>query len=145
MEKYWNTICYLSKLFDDNGIEYQFDASTAVFIHGIEFEMDDLDMCILMAYREKVLELLSTFKRTDMEVYENRMEYCYVQIEDIKVHLMFPYYKVDCQEETRDIIYKGVSIHTKTMEFYRRHKGDAHPLAERIDQKIAEMKNRGII
>lgn len=142
---YWNTICYLSKLFDDNGIEYQFDASTAVYIHGIEFEMDDLDLCILKAYKEKVLELLSSFKRTEMEVYENRMEYCYVQIEDVKVHLMFPYYKTDCQEETRDIIYNGVSMHTKTMEFYRRHKGDDHPLAKRIDERIAEMKDRGII
>lgn len=133
MDKHWNAICCLSRLFDDNSIEYQFDGSTSVFIHGIEFEMDDLDICVLMAYKEKVLDLLLPFERTEMKVYENRMEYCYVQMGDVKVHLMFPYYKTDCQEETRDIIHNGTSIHTKTMEFYRRHLDYKHPLAQRID------------
>lgn len=140
MDKYWNIICYLSMLFNDNDIEYQFDASTSVFIHGIEFKMDDLDICILKAYKEKVLELLSPFERTEIKVFENQMEYCYVQIEGVKVHLMFPNDKTDCREETRDIIRNGVSIHTKTMEFYRRHLDDNHPLALRIDQRIEEMK-----
>jgi hypothetical protein len=54
------------------------------------------------------------------------MKYFFVQIQNQKVHFMFSYTKKDCIEETRDIIHNGVKVHTKTMEFYRRHIKNKH-------------------
>lgn len=133
MEEQWNVICYLAELFESNNIEYQFDASTSVFIHGVEFAMDDIDVIVLKKYKEKVKRLLSEYEQTNIEITNNLMEYFFVQIKNQKVHLMFPYSKTDCIDETRDISHNGVKIHTKTMEFYRRHiKGD-NPLLPLID------------
>lgn len=136
MKEQWNVICYLAELFDCNNIEYQFDASTSVFIHGVEFIMDDIDVVILKQHEEKVRKLFSEYEQTDIEIYNNSMEYFYVQINDQKVHLMFPYFKKDCVEETRDIIYNGIKIHTKTMEFYRNHIKEDNPLVPLIDREI---------
>lgn len=54
MDEKWKVICYLAKLFESNNIAYQFDASTFVFIHGIEFDMDDIDVIILKQYKNTV-------------------------------------------------------------------------------------------
>jgi hypothetical protein len=120
---------------------YQYDASTSVFIHGIEFEMDDIDVCISYNEKVKVLDLLSEYSCSELKIYNERMEYCYVRICNIKVHLMFPYYKTDFIEETRDIIHNGTLIHTKTIEFYRRHLDSDHPLAKKIDARLLELNN----
>jgi hypothetical protein len=136
MEEQWNVICYLAELFESNNIEYQFDASTSVFIHGIEFVMDDIDVVILKQYKEKVKRLLSKYEQTNIEISNNSMEYFFVQIKNQKVHLMFPYLKTDCIDETRDISHNGVKIHTKTMEFYRRYIKDNNPLLPLIDSNL---------
>lgn len=136
MEEQWNVICYLAEIFDRNNIEYQFDASTSVFIHGVEFLMDDIDVIVLKQYKEKVRQLLAEYKQTDMETGDNSMEYFFVQIQNQKVHLMFPYFKKDCIDETRDIIHNGVKIHTKTMEFYHRHIKKDNPLLPLIEREL---------
>lgn len=136
MEEQWKVICYLAELFEVNSIEYQFDASTSVFIHGVEFIMDDIDVIILKQYKDKVKQLLTDYNQTDIEITQNSMEYFFVEIENQKVHLMFPYSKKDCTEETRDIIHYGVIVHTKTMEFYRRHIKDDNPLLPLIDREL---------
>ena len=136
MDEKWKVICYLAELFESNKIEYQFDASTSVFIHGVEFPMDDIDVVILKQYKENVRRLLVEFEQTDMEIYNNSMEYFFVHIHGLKVHLMFPYFKKDCIEETRDIIHNSVRIHTKTMEFYRRHIKDDNPLLPLIEKEL---------
>lgn len=141
MEEQWNVICYLAKLFEINDIEYQFDASTSVFIHGVEFIMDDIDVIILKQYKDKVIQLLSDFNQTEIEIIQNSMEYFFAEIENQKVHLMFPYSKQDCTEETRDIIHHGVNVHTKTMEFYRRYIKEDNPLLPLIDRELKRFIN----
>ena len=136
MEEQWNVICYLAELFERHNIEYQFDASTSVFIHGVEFLMDDIDVIVLKVYKDKVKQLLSEYVPTDTEITQNLMEYFFVQIQNQKVHVMFPYSKKDCIEETRDIIHNGVKVHTKTMEFYRRHIKNDNPLLPLIDREL---------
>ena len=136
MEEQWNVICYLAELFEGNNIEYQFDASTSVFIHGVEFLMDDIDVVVLKQYKEKVRKLLSEYDQTDIEITPKSMEYFFVQIENQKVHLMFPYSKKNCIDETRDIIHNGVKVHTKTMEFYRRHIKHDNPLLPLINREL---------
>ncbi len=141
MDEQWNVICYLAELFERNGIEYQFDASTSVFIHGIDFLMDDIDVIVLKKYKNKVLDLFTEFEKTDIVVYNNFMEYIFTYIQGQKVHLMFIYNKVDCIEETRDIVYNGIKIHVKMIEFYRKHIKDDHPLIELIDKRIKMYSN----
>lgn len=135
MEEQWNVICYLARLFESNNIEYQFDASTSVFIHGIDFIMDDIDVIVLKQYKDKVMQLLAEYEKTDIIVYNNSMEYFFAHLQGQKVHIMFPYSKKDCIEETRDIVHNGIKIHTKTLEFYRRHIKEDNPLLPLIDNK----------
>lgn len=141
MEEQWNVICYLAELFEINNIEYQFDASTSVFIHGVEFIMDDIDVIILKQYKDKVKQLLTDYNQTDIEITQNSMEYFFAEIENQKVHFMFPYCKKDCTEETRDIIHCGVKVHSKTIEFYRRHIKDDNPLLPLIDRELKRFIN----
>ncbi|BCN30928.1 hypothetical protein [Anaeromicropila herbilytica] len=136
MEEQWNVICYLAELFEINNIEYQFDASTSVFIHGVEFIMDDIDVIILRQYKDKVKQLLINYNQTDIKISEYEMEYFFAEIQNQKVHFMFPYDKKDCIEETRDIIHNGVKVHTKTAEFYRRHIKNDNPLLPLIDSVL---------
>ena len=43
----WRVIKKLAYLFEINNIHYHYDASTTVFVHGIEFEMDDIDIVFM--------------------------------------------------------------------------------------------------
>ena len=138
MEEQWNTICYLASLFESNSIEYQFDASTSVFIHGIDFIMDDIDVIVLKEYKDKVSQLFLEYEQTDIKVYNNSLEYFFIQMQGQKIHIMFPYGKKDCVEETTDIVHNGIKIHTKTIEFYYRHIKNDNPLLPLIDKKLKE-------
>jgi phosphorylcholine metabolism protein LicD len=66
MEEQWNVICYLAEFFERHNIEYQFDVSTSVFVHGIEFLMDDIDVIVLREYKDKVKRLLSEYEQTNI-------------------------------------------------------------------------------
>jgi len=129
----WKVICYLAELFSKHGINYQFDGSTAVFIHGVEFEMDDIDIWICADSKEKLSRLLNHFEKTDLLKHDDYMEHCYINIEGISVHVMFIHGKPKFTDETRDIIYDGIKIHTKNIEFYRNHTNKENPLIPLID------------
>jgi len=140
MQQQWRVICNLAELFATNGIKYQFDGSTAVFIHGVEFDMDDIDVYISSDSKEKVLFLLSDYEKTELQTYNQIMEHCYINIGGVSIHTMFPFNKTDFNEETRDIIYDGIKIHTKNIEFYRRHAKKESPLIPLIDHWLSENK-----
>ncbi|SFE09225.1 hypothetical protein SAMN05216378_2291 [Paenibacillus catalpae] len=49
--KWWKLVFSVINVFDEGKIPYSFDASTSLFVHGIEdFDMDDLDIMIQWNY-----------------------------------------------------------------------------------------------
>jgi len=129
----WKVICFLAELFQTNGIKYQFDGSTTVFIHGVVFDMEDVDVYISYDSKETVLSMLNGHEMTELKNYNHVMEHCYININGVLVHAMFVFAKTDFSEEARDIVYNGVKIHTKNIEFYRRHTKKDNPLIPLID------------
>ncbi len=139
MQAEWKVICYLAELFASNDIKYQFDGSTAVFIHGVKFVMDDLDVYICNDMKEKGLYLLRQYVSSELKK-TGTMEYCFIKVDGVLVHALFDYEKTDFMEETRDIVYNGVKIHTKNIEFYRNNTRKDNPLIPLIDEWLTKNK-----
>lgn len=141
VEKQWEIICLVSDIFIKNSIEYHFDASTAAFVHGVNFEMSDIDVVILHDCIDKVSELLRPlFDLTDLEYMpEHNLDFFFAIRDGQKLHCLF-YRDMQSDYSTfysdvEMIMYNGQKIYTKTFDFYLKQKKIKHYL-----NKIREKK-----
>lgn len=134
VKKQWDIICLVSEMFNKNNIEYHFDASTAAFIHGVNFEMSDIDVVIIHDCMERVSELLKPlFVLTELEYMpKHNLDFFFAIKHGIKLHCLF--YR-DTQSEystfysdVETIIHDGQKIYTKTFDFYLKQKKVKHYL-----------------
>jgi len=135
----WKVIKRLAYLFETNNIHYHYDASTCVFVHGIEFEMDDIDI-VFMWNEEKILkEILQHYIVCETKyMNEIGLKYFFAEVDGQKIHCLF--YGDDNTVVTEQefnsnavmLSVDGQSIMTQSLEFYLRNSKDKNNLKPRI-------------
>lgn len=119
----WDVIKELAKIFEVNDVQYHFDGSTAVFVHGIEFDMDDIDIVFPYENINEIRNMFKEYKPSEIEYIQNigLKHFCFY-IEDEKIHCLF--YEGSSEkfsaEDVKLIIDKQI-IWSKSLDFYLRH------------------------
>lgn len=138
----WRAIIQIAETLNAKGIPYHFDASTALFVHGIDIEMDDVDISIQWDTFQAVHKLLSKYGPTPI-FYKAGWHQFHVDIDEVDVHVLSSENMTDLvsQSERVRLIRGSTVFWSKAVEFYRRHLKDDHPWAPRIDQFLKVQKS----
>ena len=127
-ERWENLIAKVAGILDQEGIPYHFDGSTAVYIQGIDFEMDDADVTVKWGYLERAREAFNRFQPSAITSANPPSFACHV--DGLKVHVMT--YEsptgLGAPSDRVQVSVAGLNVWAKTVDFYRRHIGPDHPL-----------------
>lgn len=136
--KWWELIKQLAHELSVEKIIYHFDASTSLFVHGIDFDMDDIDIVIQWNYFEKAHDYFEKYGASLIET-ANFSQFFFM-IDNMKVHILSSIRCTNLEEDSeRVMIHKDDEIlWSKSVGFYRRNHPDDHPLAALIDQFLAK-------
>ncbi|WP_102398755.1 hypothetical protein [Haloimpatiens massiliensis] len=135
----WSVIKSLASIFEQNNIKYHYDASTSVFVHGIEFEMDDIDIVFMWHEENHLKEVFKGYGVTKTEyIQEIGLKYFWMEIDGQKIHCLL--YKSDNSNLTEKEFNKnaeavyvdGQKIMTQTLEFYLKNCKDKNNLKTKI-------------
>lgn len=135
--KWWELIFTIVQVLEENRVPYSFDASTSLFVHGIEdFEMDDLDIMIQWDYFEVVHKLFQ--KNDPSPINKGGFWQFNFFVDGLEVHMMSSEQINNLAvDDERVLIKKGnTPIWSKSIQFYRRHTTDSH-LAGLIDNFLS--------
>lgn len=134
----------LANILEESNISYHFDASTSVFIHGIDFEMDDIDIVFMYSEREKVKEVFKDYKMSLSErVCEIGLEYFFIEVEGQQVHCLFyeSSQAINQDEFNKDaevLLIEGQKMMVQSLEFYLKYSKDKQKLKPRIREYLAQ-------
>lgn len=147
INKQWNVIKLVAKLFNKNDIEYHYDASTAAFVHGCNFEMSDIDVVIIHDVMEKVGQILKPyFELTELEyMAEHNLDFFFALRDGQKVHCLF-YRDMKSEDttfydEVEVVEVDGQKIYSKSINYYLRRKKMKHYLEKLIKEKSGSDQN----
>lgn len=139
--KWWELVFRVVKELDEGNIPYSFDASTSLFVHGIEdFEMDDLDIMIQWDYFETAHKLLQKYNPSPIN--KGGFWQFNFYVDGMEVHIMSSEL-ITCLEkdEERVAIEKdNITVWSKSIQFYRRHTKNSR-LIELIDDFLKKKNN----
>jgi len=140
-KKWWEIIFKLVNDFEENNIKYSFDASTSLFVHGINgFEMDDLDIMIQWDQFETVHQM---FKKYSPSPTNHKRGFWHFRfyIDDREVHIMSSEQIKDLEEDPErvNVDKDDKKIWSKSIHFYRRYTNDYY-LQKLIDDFIVKTK-----
>lgn len=141
--KTWDIIKKLTSMFKENNISYHFDASTSVFIHGIEFEMDDIDVVFMYKEKERVKELFMDYNMSQSQVVDEiGLEYFFAEIDTQKVHCLFydsskTVSKDEFNKNAETVVVDEQEIMVQSLEFYLKYSSDKKNLKPRIEEYLA--------
>jgi hypothetical protein len=137
---WWELIYIIADDLLKEGITYSFDASTALFVHGIEFDMDDIDITVQWDCFEKLHQHFQKYG-TSQIIKTNYSEFHFT-INSFRVHVISSEEIVDLASDPERIKLEveGHLLWSKTLQFYRRRISLDHPLADLIDVFL-ERKN----
>lgn len=129
--KAWEELIVLiASELEHNGIRYHIDASSALFVHGIDFEMEDLDVTVEWGSLEKARDVFKRFRPSKIEgAKPPSFEFL---LDSMEVHLM-SYRSSTGIGEASDRVQVAVQetlVWSKTVDFYYRHMKFDHPLLE---------------
>jgi len=134
IQNQWKIIKHLAKTFKDNGILYHFDGSTAVFAHGIEFDMDDIDIVFPFDKINEVREFFNEYKPSEIgSIQSLGLKHFHFYINDEKIHCLF--YEGSYEnfsDEDVEVIKDGQKIWAKSLSFYLRYAKKDDVLVPRI-------------
>ncbi|WEG11698.1 hypothetical protein PU629_16320 [Pullulanibacillus sp. KACC 23026] len=140
--QWWKIIFGLVNELDENNITYSFDASTSLFVNGIDnFDMEDLDIMIQWDCYEIAFRVFGKYSPTSISQ-KNGFYHFRFYINDLEIHLMssdqINYLNKD---PDRVCIQKdGVKIWSKSIHFYRRYTNNPY-LKKVIDEYIHKTKD----
>ncbi|MCG7409654.1 hypothetical protein MH117_19805 [Paenibacillus sp. ACRRX] len=138
---WWDLIKIISKELDINDISYSYDASTSLFVHGMEIDMDDLDIMVQWDCFTKSYDLFQKYQPSDIS-YHSFVHY-HFYINGLKVHILGSEQIDNLAEDlerVRLITTQGDVIWSKSLFFYRRHLVTDHPMVQDIDAWIENNK-----
>jgi hypothetical protein len=145
----WRVIKKLAHLFETNNIHYHYDASTTVFVHGIEFEMDDIDIVFMWNEENTLKEILKNYIVSETKyMKEIGLKYFFAEIDGQKIHCLF-YGDEDTiatEEEFNSnaaiLSIDGQNIMAQSLEFYLRYSKDKNNLRQRIISFLSEKEKK---
>lgn len=135
--KQWEILAItVSELLEHSQIRYHFDASTALYLHGIEFEMDDLDVTVEWGRIEDARKVLEIGLNSSPTVEsENSLKF---QVEERVLHVMT--FQSDTgigAEEDRILVpIADTRVWSKTVDFIFRHTNPSHALYKQSNNYI---------
>ena len=141
----WKVIKKLAYSFEAKNIHYHFDASTSVFVHGIEFEMDDIDIVFMWNEENLLREVLKDYIVSETKYMKDiGLKYFFAEFEGEKIHCLF--YGDDNSMVTEKefnsnavvLNVEGQSIMTQSLDFYLRNSKDKNNLKPLIYNFLSE-------
>lgn len=140
-KNWWGIILKLVNELEDNNIIYSFDASTALFVNGIDtFEMEDLDIMIQWDCYESVHEIFEKYSPTSISL---KGGFCHFRfyIDNMEIHMMSSEQINNLKKDPERICIEkdGVKIWSKSIHFYRRYTNDTY-LQKLIDDYIKKTR-----
>lgn len=121
ISSWWKVIYKIADELEKEGIPYSFDASTSLFVHGIEFEMDDVDIMVQWDNFERAYSLFQKYGASSIA--EGAFSHYYFFIDDLKIHIMSSERIINLSndQERVKIEKDGYVLWSKCIDFYRRH------------------------
>lgn len=140
--KQWNIIKELAKLFQENDTRYHFDGSTSVFVHGIHFDMDDIDIVFPFDSINETRELFKEYDPSEVRYVKNiGLKHFCLYIRDEKIHCLF--YECsfdDFSKEEVKLVKDYQVIWAKSLNFYLRHAKKEDILVPQIKELLNSKK-----
>ena len=135
---WWKVIFQMADELNKEAVAYSFDASTSLFVHGIEFDMDDVDIMIEWDYFSKVHNLFEEYKPCGIK--EGVFSHFHFFIDGLKVHIMSSPSISDLKNDSERVKIEkdGHVMWSKCVQFYRRHITSDNPLEALIDDYLKE-------
>jgi hypothetical protein len=143
LSSWWKVIYKVADELEKEGIPYSFDGSTSLFVHGIEFEMDDVDVMVQWDNFQKSYSIFRKYRPSLIE--EGTFSHFHFFIDNLKVHIMSSESIIDLSNDSERVKIEkdGHVLWSKCIDFYRRHIPSDHPLAVLIYAFI-EKRERGV-
>lgn len=119
------------------GIRYHVDASSALYVQGVEFEMDDLDLTVEWRKIGDAHELFSEYNPSPIaSVYPPSFRFW---VDSKEVHVMSYQSPTGIGSPQDRIKFKvgGAEIWSKTIDFYKQSMTPAHKLWKPLSDFIA--------
>lgn len=123
IQNQWNIIKDLAKMLENNNVQYHFDGSTAVFVHSINFNMDDIDIVFPFVSINHIRDIFKEYKPGEIGYVESigLKHFCF-NIKGEKIHCLF--YEGSSESfsaEDVKVIKDEQIIWSKSLNFYLRH------------------------
>jgi hypothetical protein len=120
--KWWEIVFKVTQDLDEGKVPYSFDASTSLFVHGIEdFEMDDLDIMVQWDYFEVAYKLFQQYNPSPI----NKGGFWQFNffIDGLEVHIMSSEHITNLKSDNERVAIRKENriIWSKSILFYRRH------------------------
>lgn len=137
-EKWWTLIKQLARELSTEEITYHFDGSTSLFVHGIDFDMDDIDIVIQWNCFKKAHDYFKTYGASNIQT--SSFSQFFFTINNMKVHFLSSEMCVNLKEDSERAIVKKDNeiLWSKSVKFYRRYHADEHPLSVLIDEFLGK-------
>lgn len=143
IQNQWSIIKHLAKIFEEHAIQYHFDGSTSVFVHCINFYMDDIDITFPFDSTNEIRELVKEYKPSEIRYVQNigLKHFCFY-IGDEKIHCLFYEGSSDTfSGEDVKLLKDDQIIWAKSLDFYLRHAKEDDILITRIQELRNIQKN----
>lgn len=130
---WWELIYILADELKTEKIIYSFDDETILFVHGIEFDMDDIDITVQWSDFNRTYNLFQKYNSSEI-IETNFYEFHFI-IGGLKVHVISSPTINDLQEDSDRIVLEREDhiLWSKTLMFYRKHLTPEHPFVELAD------------
>lgn len=130
---WWELIYIIADELQNQEIIYSFDSSTALFVHGIEFDMDDIDITVQWDNLEKTHQLFQKYGAS--QIIKTNFSEFHFSINSFKVHVISSEKILDLTVDPERVCIRreGHFMCSKTLQFYRKRITLDHPLADLID------------
>lgn len=132
-ECWWELIYILADELKKEKIVYHFDSSTSLFVHGIDFNMDDIDITVQWDCFEKVHK---HFERYNVNSIKKAAHHeLHFNINCFKIHVISSESSSDLQKDKDRVMLSrdGYTLWSKTPSSYRSRITLDHPLADLVD------------
>lgn len=130
---WWELIYILADELGKEKIVYSFDDETILFVHGLEFDMDNIDITVQWDCFKKVHDYFSKYNTSEI-IQTNFSEFHFV-ISGFKVYVISSASLNNLEEDQDRIIIdrEGHILWSKSLTFYRKHLTLDHPYADLMD------------
>ena len=125
----WEQVIHMVvNIFEAQGFVYHIDASSSLFVHGIDFDMDDLDITVKWGTIEQAHKVFTFYNPTELtEEYPPSFKFF---VNGHEVHILSYESESGIGEDQDRVRVKigDILVWSKTVDFYEKHMMINHPL-----------------